>query len=130
MYVLDTNTVIYAFTGKGEVASRLLSVKPAEVAIPAVSVYELEVGIELSRAGQRRRDQLDSLLSTVNVLSFGRTEARAAAQIRRGLERTGRGIGPLDVLIAATAQACAGILVTHNVRELSRVPGLLVEDWY
>jgi tRNA(fMet)-specific endonuclease VapC len=43
--VLDTNTLIYFFKGRGNVAERILSVPPAEVAVPAIVVYELEVGI-------------------------------------------------------------------------------------
>ena len=130
MYVLDTNSVVFFFRGQGRVVERLLARKPVEVALPAIVLYELEVGVIRSKAPARRRGQLDTLLDATRVIPFGPPEARAAAQIRAELERSGEGIGPLDTLIAATALASRGTLVTHNTREFRRVPGLSVEDWY
>ena len=130
MYVLDTNSVVYFLKGEGRVGERLLSRKPSEVALPAVVLYELEVGVVRSKSPSRRRQQLDALLGVTRVLPFGPAEARTAAQIRADLEAAGEGIGPLDTLIAATALANRGTLVTHNLREFRRVRGLGLEDWY
>ena len=130
MYVLDTNSVVFFFKGEGRVGEMLLACKPAEVALPAIVLYELEVGVSRSKSPARRRGQLDTLLDATRVIPFGRVEARAGAQIRAELERTGEGIGPLDTLIAATALAHRGTLVTHNTREFRRVRGLSLEDWY
>ncbi|MDE2088403.1 MAG: type II toxin-antitoxin system VapC family toxin [Gammaproteobacteria bacterium] len=130
MYVLDTNTLIYFFRGQGKVAERLLATPPAEVAIPAVSVYELEVGIARSTQPAKRRRQFDELLEAVTVLPFDRTAAVAAASVRSALEKAGRPIGPLDTLIAGTALAHRATLVTHNTREFKRVSKLALTDWY
>ncbi len=130
MYVLDTNTVIYFFKGMGNVVERLLETPPSEVAVPAVVVYELETGIAKSAAPVRRREQLAAFLGAARVLPFGAAEARAAADIRARLEAAGTPIGPLDNLIAGTAVARGGVLVTRNVREFGRIEGLSVEDWY
>lgn len=62
MYVLDTNTLIYFFRGDGRVAERLLATYPADIAVPAVVVYELETGIAKSSDSAKRRGQLDQLL--------------------------------------------------------------------
>lgn len=130
MYVLDTTSVVFFFKGQGRVAERLLAHKPAEVALPAIVLFELEVGVLRSTAPARRREQLDTLLGAAQVIPFGRPEAQAAARVRAALEEAGQGIGPLDTLIAATTLANRGTLVTHNTREFRRVPGLSVEDWY
>ena len=130
MYVLDTNSVVFFFKGEGRVAEALLARKPDEVALPAIVLYELEVGVLRSKDPGRRRGQLDTLVEATRVLPFGRGEARTAARIRTELERSSDGIGPLDTLIAATALANRGTLVTHNMREFRRVRGLTVEDWY
>jgi len=74
--------------------------------------------------------RLDALLRFLRVLPFGEAEARAAARIRARLEGEGKPIGPLDVLVAATALEQQAVLVTHNTREFRRVTGLRVEDWY
>jgi tRNA(fMet)-specific endonuclease VapC len=130
VYVLDTNSVVFFFKGEGRVDKRLLETKPVDVALPAIVLYELEVGVLRSKAPGRRRQQLDTLLGATRVLSFGPAEARVAAQIRAHLEPSGKGIGPLDTLIAATALANRATLVTHNTREFRRVRGLSLEDWY
>lgn len=130
MYVLDTNTLIYFFKGAGRVAQRLLSETPGKIGLPAIVLYELEVGIAKSRAPRKRRDQLDTFVSAVRILPFGQPEARAAARIRAMLEERGEPIGPNDVLIAGTAVAARGILVTHNTSEFSRIRDLSIEDWY
>lgn len=130
MYVLDTNTVSYYLKGQGRVAERLLGTAPSDVALPGVVVYELLYGAGRAQAPRVLRRGLDMLLETVGCLSFGEAEARAAARIRLDLEAAGAPIGPLDVLIAATALAHRGVLVTHNTREFGRVEGLRLEDWY
>lgn len=130
MYVLDTNSVVFFFKGEGRVAERLFEQKPADVALPAIVLYELEVGVLRSKAPARRRTQLDTLAAAAVVLPFGRSEALMAARVRSALEESGEAIGPLDTLIAATALAARGTLVTHNTREFRRVPGLRIEDWY
>jgi tRNA(fMet)-specific endonuclease VapC len=55
--------------------------------------------------------------------------ADAYGSLHADLERAGRPIGPNDLLIAATALAHDLTLVTHNISEFGRVPGLGVEDW-
>lgn len=128
-YCLDTNAVIAFFKGRGGVARRLLDLPPASVALPAIVVYELLVGVRRAAHPQRVGDQLRAFLEPVRVLDFGLAEAEAAAGIRCELEAAGHPIGPHDLLIAATALANNAALVTHNLREFGRVPGLRVEDW-
>jgi tRNA(fMet)-specific endonuclease VapC len=130
MFVLDTNTLVYFFRGQGQVAKHLLATPPADLGVPTVVAYELETGIAKSSDRAKRRGQLDQLLRVVTVLPFGLDEARAAAVLRARLELDGTPIGPMDTLIAATALANRGVLVTRNVGEFGRVPGLVVEDWY
>ncbi|WP_386082556.1 type II toxin-antitoxin system VapC family toxin [Vreelandella sp. F11] len=130
MYVLDTNTLIYFFKGMGNVADNLLSKKPGDIGIPAIVLYELELGIAKSAAPKKRAMQLDKLIDTVQVLGFSTPEAKASAQIRATLEKQGTPIGPYDTLIAGTALANQGTLVTHNTGEFKRIKKLAVEDWY
>lgn len=130
MFVLDTNTVIYFFKGEGDVAKRLLATPPSQIAIPTLVVFELETGISKATNRSKRRSQLDALLDAVQVLPFGMSEARAAAGVRARLETAGTPIGPLDTLIAGSALAHNGVLVTRNIREFGRVEGLVVENWF
>ncbi len=130
MFVLDTNTLIYFFKDQGKVKSKLLAQSPQDIGIPTIVVYELFVGIEKSPFSEKRSEQLHQLINTVNLLPFDLAASIHAARIRVHLESIGKKIGPLDTMIAATARANQGVLVTHNTREFARVPDLLLEDWY
>ena len=57
-YVLDTNTLIYFFKGQGNVPQRLLATPPTEIGIPAIVLFELEVGFAKSKSPQKRKAQL------------------------------------------------------------------------
>ncbi len=122
--------MIYFFRGQGKVADNFLSTPPADVAIPAIAVYEVEVGIAKSTQPAKRRRQFDQLLDVVQVLPFDRAAADQSASVRAVLEKCGQPIGRLDTLIAGTTLAYKATLVTHNEREFSRVPKLKLEDWY
>ena len=115
-FALDTNTLSYFMRGEGRVAERLRSTSPQQVALPSIVVYEVNFG--LRRAG--RRAQLDSFARMVQVTTVLDFDAEAA----------GTPIGPTDLLIAAIARRHGHKLVTHNLREFTRVPELEVEDWY
>ena len=130
MFALDTNTVIHFFKGAGRVAERLLAEAPSEICIPAVVVYEIEVGVSGSQHSSRRRSQWEEFLSLLTVLPFGDREARHAGAIEARLRKTGSPIGPLDTLIAGTALAAGATLVTHNTAEFRRVHGLAITDWF
>lgn len=130
MFVLDTNTLIYFFKGLGNVAKAFLRSSPQEIGISTIVIYELNVGIAKSTFPEKRRRQLEDLLRVVQILPFDEECARQAARIRAYLEQKETPIGYYDVLIAATALANGGVLVTHNTNEFSRVPGLQLADWY
>lgn len=130
MYVLDTNTLIYFFKDQGNVASVLLAKSRAEIGIPAIVLYELELGIGKSVSPKKRRQQLSDLSSVIEVIPFGTEEAKMSANVRALLEQQGTPIGPYDVLIAGTTLVHRRTLVTNNYKEFSRVKGLRLENWY
>ncbi len=130
MYVLDTNTLIYYFKGQGQVAQSMAAVPPQDIAISTIVLFELQVGIAKSNAPTKRTQQLQQLLSRVNLVPFDQDAALAAAMIRAQLEQQGTPIGPIDVLIAGVAVSLQATIVTHNVGEFSRISGLSIVDWY
>lgn len=130
MYVLDTNTLIYYFKNQGQVAQRLAEISPQEIIVSTIVLFELQVGIAKSTSPAKRIQQLQQFLSRVNLVSFDRDAALAAATIRAQLEQNGTPIGPIDVLIAGVAVAQQATIVTRNVGEFSRVSGLSIVNWY
>ena len=114
----------------GNVPEILLSKSPKDIAVPAISLYEIEVGIAKSNHPAKRKKQLEALVSRITVLPFTAKEAEVSADLRAELEKRGTPIGPLDNLIAGTALCANAVLVTHNTREFSRIEGLAIEDWF
>ncbi|WP_395339515.1 type II toxin-antitoxin system VapC family toxin [Ningiella sp. W23] len=130
MYVVDTNTLIYFFKGTGNVPEKFLGISPKDIGIPSVVLCELEYGIAKSTSPRKRQSQLKELCSIVNILPFDEKAAKLSASVRANLEKKGSPIGPYDVLIAGTALANTGILVTNNTKEFARVPNLRLDNWY
>lgn len=130
MFLLDTNTCIRILNGSStSVAARLQSTSPAEVRLCAVVKAELLYGARHSRRVDENLRLLHRFFEPLASLPFDDRCAEEAAFIRLDLGRSGRPIGPNDLLIAATARAHDLVLVTHNTREFGRVPGLRVDDW-
>jgi tRNA(fMet)-specific endonuclease VapC len=129
-YLLDTNICIYALKNRPpEVLERLRAVGRAAVAVSVITVLELRQGAEKSQQMAANHSRLDFFLAPMRVLPFDEDAALAGARIRAHLERQGTPIGDLDSLIAAHALARDLILVTNNLWEFERVPGLQTENW-
>ena len=132
MLILDSNTISYYFRGDPQVVPRLQALSPSDVGVPAIVEYELRYGLLRlpSEAANPRLAALAALLQPIQVLPFDSECASHAARIRAELEAAGTPIGPHDTLIAATALRYQATLVTRNVREFSRVPGLQWLNWH
>jgi len=129
-YLLDTTVVSDFARGLPAVRSRLIATNPADVAVTTITLMEVEYGLALAPArGRRLRPALSALLDTIEQLAYSAEDARASAAVRAALRKRGRPVGPYDLLIAGTALSRGRILVTSNVRELSHVSGLVIEDW-
>lgn len=132
MLILDSNTISYYFRGDPQVVPRLQAVRPADLGVPAIVEYELRYGLLRlpQEAAAPRLAALAQFLRPMQVLPFDAECAAHAARIRATLEAAGKPIGPHDTLIAATALRHQSTLVTRNVREFSRVPGLQCINWH
>jgi tRNA(fMet)-specific endonuclease VapC len=128
LILLDTNTVIYYLKGIETVVARLHAASRYEVAIPSLTVYEIEYGSRKT-GSSRRKAVASALLGALTQIPFDREAAQEAAKIRIDLEARGLVIGPIDLLIAGTAVSCGAVLATSNTREFSRVKHLRLTDW-
>jgi len=94
----------------------------------SIVIAELEYGAVKSGVPSQRT-RLDTLLSTLPTEPFTLADAAEFGRLRAFLARRGEMIGPYDLLIAAQALRLGATIVTHNLREFSRVPGLKIADW-
>jgi tRNA(fMet)-specific endonuclease VapC len=130
VYLLDTNACIRIMNGSSaQLVERLRKHDPEEIRLCAIVKAELTYG---ARNSARVADNLSLLARFFGAfvsLPFDDQCAEHYGWIRTDLSRTGKLIGPHDLLIAATARANDLTLVSHNTREFSRVVGLRLEDW-
>lgn len=129
-YLDDTNACIRYFRDPASRVRRELAARtPADIRLCSVVLAELYRGALRSTNPAATRATVDTFASPYVVLPFDEGAADVHAQVRVCLERLGQLIGPYDLMIAAIALVHGCILVTHNTREFSRVPGLTLEDW-
>ncbi len=130
MYMLDTNICIYAIKNKPEqVLSRQQENLYNGICISAITLAELEHGVEKSNYPDKNRMALLRFLSIMTVLPFPETAASEYGNIYAFLQKRRTPIGTMDMLIAAHAKSNKMILVTNNVREFERIPDLRIENW-
>lgn len=130
MYLLDTNICIYAINGRyPKLSDRLLQIHPDDICVSSITVGELEYGAAKSRWGDRTRQIMRAFLSNYEVLPFTEKDAIQFGQLRALLAFSGTPIGAYDAMIAAQGVAGNHIVVTHNTKEFSRIPEIILEDW-
>lgn len=128
-YLLDTNTASYVIKGNfPRVRERLLKVPMAEVGISAVTEAELRFGVARKPEAVRLKTAVEEFLLRVEALSWDSDAAQQYAEVRAELERTGKPMGNLDLMIAAHALSAQVVLVTHD-HVFRRIKRLKVEDW-
>ena len=126
-YLLDTNVVIGLSKGLPGLERRIRQTALTDVGLSVVVLHELYFG---AYKGQRVAANLDAIADlNFNIVDFDKEDARNAGMIRASLAAIGRPIGPYDVLLAGQAVARDLTLVSHNIREFSRIQGLRLEDW-
>jgi tRNA(fMet)-specific endonuclease VapC len=129
-YLLDTNICIYIIKKHPiKVLNRLRQQSIGEVAVSSITLAELEYGADKSSRPEQNRNALLSFLSPLEILAFDEMAALHYGEIRAYLEKTGKIIGAMDMLIAAHARSISLTLVTNNTKEFSRIPNLNLENW-
>ena len=128
--LLDTNICIYMIKNKPpEVRKHFEQFVPGDIAISSITVAELQYGVEKSAAKEKNALALEAFLLPLEIVAFDMDSALVYGKIRAMLEKQGTPIGGMDMLIAAQAIAQNFALVTHNLKEFNRVPGLKCETW-
>ena len=128
-YLLDTNAAIALLKEHPRILHHVRRVGRSALRLCAPVEAELWYGVDKSARQEQNRARLLILLEWLPSLPFAGQATQHFGDIRAHLARQGKPIGPYDLQIAAIARAHDLTLVTHNIREFSRVPGLTLEDW-
>jgi tRNA(fMet)-specific endonuclease VapC len=129
-YMLDTNMCIYIIKKQPEnVLKKFIKLKLGDICISSVTFAELMYGTQKSQHQKKNKSALDEFTAPLDIMSFDEEAVTHYGQIRAQLEKIGKTIGALDMMIAAHAIALNIILVTNNIKEFSRVTNLRLENW-
>lgn len=128
-YLLDTNMVIYVIKRRPVEVLGLFNENAGRMAISAITLAELIHGAEKSTRVAQNLAVVDDFASRLEVVPYTSRASQHYGAIRAVLERAGRPIGVNDLHIAAHARSEGLTLVTNNLAEFERVPGLLTENW-
>ncbi len=130
LYLLDTNVCVEYLRNRNPlVVQRINARQPAEMRLCSVVKAELYYGAYHSPFPAANLALLANFFPPFVSIPFHDGATEVYGKIRAGLSAKGQLIGPNDMIIAAIALAQSMTLVSHDVAEFSRVPGLLVEDW-
>jgi len=128
--MLDTNICIYIQKNKPEhVREKFKQFSVGDLALSSITVSELYFGAYKSQYVEKNLLALEHFLRPFEIAEYGIKASVEYGKVRATLEKSGKIIGGLDMMIAAHARSLNSILVTNNIKEFERVNGLVVENW-
>ncbi len=127
-YMLDTNTCIYLMKNQPEeVARRFAQCYVGDVVMSVITYAELEYGVGVAADPERERDNLAALVEDIPVVAFDIPAGVAYGPIRMATRENKK--DALDKLIAAHAVALGVTIVTNNMKDFAKYPGVMSENW-
>lgn len=129
-YMLDTDACIALIKNRPEAMRvRLTRLSPQEVGMSGIVAAELWFGVAHSQKKKQNEAALKDFMDYVTLLDWPSEASPLYGKIREGLQKQGRPIGAMDLLIGVHALFLDAVLVTNNTKEFERVPGLKIENW-
>ena len=132
MYLLDTNAVSALMKGNAEIIQRLAATATADVSVPQPVIAEIAFGLERLPKSKRRtalQDRFELVCAEIPRAEWTDDVSEAFGRVKAALERRGTRIEDFDAAILAHAVAHDATLVTADLDDMARIPGVRVEDW-
>ena len=128
-YMLDTNICTYVIKNRPAALRERFDQLAEALCISTITLAELLYGVEKSVRRSQNLEAVEQFTARLEVLPFSAKAAAHFGQIQTELQRVGLPCGAYNMLIAAHARSEGLMLVTNNVREVARVPGLRLGNW-
>ena len=127
--MLDTNIVIHTIKNRPAQVREAFKRHQDQMCISSVTWGELIYGAEKSSQPERNLSDIEQMAARLEIAPFGAQAATHFGQLRAELYRIGKPVGPYDMMIAGHARSMGLILVSNNLKEFDRVPGLRLDNW-
>jgi tRNA(fMet)-specific endonuclease VapC len=128
-YMLDTNICNYVIKNRPVALRERFDQLAEALCISTITLGELLYGVENSARRSQNLEAVEQFTARLEVMPFSAKAAAHFGQVRAELARLGTPCGAYDMLIGAHARSEGLMLVTNNVREFQRIPGLRVDNW-
>jgi tRNA(fMet)-specific endonuclease VapC len=129
-FLLDTNICIYLIKQQpAKVLKHFKAHTVGDIGISSITLAELRYGVSKSQHIEKNRQALDEFILPLEVADFDEKAAGEYGIVRADLEKAGKPIGSMDMLIGAHALAIGATLVTNNTREFKQIKTLKIADW-
>jgi len=130
LYMLDTNICSYILKSRPlSVKAHFEKVGTRSLCISTVVLAELYYGAARHPQGSSIRKEIEEFISRLTVIPWDEKAADHYGQIRAVMEKDGKPIGAMDMMIAAHARSQGATLVSNNTRHFDKVPELLLANW-
>ena len=127
-YLLDTNIVSHLIKDHPVESQRIVKMPIASLCISVITEAELYYGLAKRQEAKRLHLVVEEFLKRVDVMPWDSAIVKNYGFIRAEMERQGKNLAPLDMLIAAHALSVDAVLVTND-KAFYQVGGLTIEDW-
>jgi tRNA(fMet)-specific endonuclease VapC len=128
-YMLDANVCIHVMKNYPQSLREKFNALAEQLCISSITLGELHYGAEKSRRRVDNLSAIEQFVARLDVLPFDGKAAAHYGQVRAELEQAGTPCGPHDMQIGGHARSEGLIVVTNNLREFNRMPGIRVENW-
>ena len=128
-YMLDTNSCICVMKTYPPTVREKFNALAEQLCLSSITLGELHYGAEKSARRVENLAAMEQFVARLEVLPFGDKAAAHYGQVRAELERAGTPCGPHDMQIGGHARSEGLIVVTNNLREFARMPGVRAENW-
>jgi len=129
MYLVDTDTVVYALNGVPAVREAFERTSTQPKAISVITYGELHYGASKSAKCEANLAKVRRVAELFPVLDVTKAVVETFGSLKARMDSKGARIGDFDLVIAATALVAGYTLVTKNERHFKSVPGLSMENW-
>ena len=129
-FLIDTNILIYRLKNLGNVNDNFLKYKDKQMSVSVISYGELIFGAMKSKSVEKNLETVNDIKSIFPIIDINCDIMKTFGEIKAYIQKIGKPVDDMDLLISATAISNGMTLVTHNTKHFENIPNLKLEDWF